>query len=104
MGRDLKKAIREQKLELERLLAEKMLDRAPMDKVDVTSHLAQAIVGMRRSGKSVVCRTAMKNSGVMYGYVDFDENYPAAIAELEAAGIEQYVAEVNRQLKEYMGE
>ena len=40
MGRDLKKAIREQKLELERLLAKKMLDREPMGKVDVTSRLA----------------------------------------------------------------
>jgi hypothetical protein len=39
---------------------------------------------------------------ILYGYVDFDENYPAAIAELEAAGINEYVAEVNRQLQEYM--
>ncbi len=94
MGRDLKKAIREQKLELERLLAEKMLDRAPMDKVDVTSHLAQAIVGMRRSGKSVVCRTAMKNSGVMYGYVDFDDEVLAKIDASELDDVLQVVYEV----------
>ena len=51
------------------------------------------------------CNEAWKKMApILYGYVDFDENYPAAIAELEAAGIEQYVAEVNRQLKEYMGE
>jgi predicted AAA+ superfamily ATPase len=94
MGRDLKKAIREQKLELERLLAEKMLDRAPMDKVDVTSRLAQAIVGMRRSGKSVVCRMAMKNSGVVYGYVDFDDEVLAKIDASELDDVLQVVYEV----------
>ena len=51
MGRSLKKAIQEQKLELERLQAEKMLERAPMGKVEVNSPLAQAVVGMRRSGE-----------------------------------------------------
>ena len=73
MGRSLKKAIQEQKLELERLQAEKMLERAPMGKVEVNSPLAQAVVGMRRSGKSVVCRKAMRDSSVAYGYVDFDD-------------------------------
>ena len=38
----------------------------------------------------------------MYGYVDFDENYPAAIAELEAAGINEYVDEMNRQLDAFL--
>ena len=94
MGRDLKKAIREQKLELERLLAEKMLDREPMGKVDVTSRLAQAVVGMRRSGKSVVCRTAMRNSGVAYGYVDFDDEVLAKIDASELDDVLQAVYEV----------
>jgi len=35
------------------------------------------------------------------GYVDFDTNYPAAVEELKAAGIDEYVAEVQRQLDEY---
>ena len=49
------------------------------------------------------CNEAWKKMApILYGYVDFDENYPAAIAELEAAGINEYVAEVNRQLQEYM--
>ena len=94
MGRDLKKAIREQRLELERLLAEKMLDREPMNKIDVASHLAQAIVGMRRSGKSVVCRTAMRNSGVAYGYVDFDDEVLAKIDASELDDVLQAVYEV----------
>ena len=49
------------------------------------------------------CNEAWKKiAPILYGYVDFDENYPAAIAELEAAGINDYVAEVNRQLQEYI--
>ena len=39
---------------------------------------------------------------ILYGYVDFETEYPKAIAELEAAGINEYVAEVNRQLHEFM--
>jgi putative aldouronate transport system substrate-binding protein len=36
------------------------------------------------------------------GYVDFDANYPAALAELKAAGMDAYVAEVQRQLDAFM--
>ena len=38
---------------------------------------------------------------ILYGYVDFDENYPVALQELKDAGIDEYVAEVQRQLDEY---
>ena len=94
MGRSLKKAIQEQKLELERLQAEKMLERAPMDKVEVNSPLAQAVVGMRRSGKSVVCRKAMMDSSVAYGYVDFDDEVLAKIDASELDDVLQSVYEV----------
>ena len=40
---------------------------------------------------------------VEYEFKDYDEEYEAAIKELEDAGINEYVAEVNRQLQEYMG-
>ena len=49
------------------------------------------------------CNEAWKKlAPILYGDEDFDENYDAAIAELEAAGINEYVAEVNRQLQEFM--
>ena len=49
------------------------------------------------------CNEAWKKMApILYGYVDFDENYPAALAELEAAGINDYVAEVNRQLEAFI--
>ena len=55
MGRNLRKIIEDQKVELARLQAQDMLDRVLMKTVDVFGHLAQAVIGMRRSGKSVVC-------------------------------------------------
>ncbi len=38
------------------------------------------------------------------GFVDFDTNYPAAVQKLKDAGIDAYVAEVQRQLDEYFKE
>lgn len=94
MSRDLRKIIEEQKVELERLQAQEMLDREPMKKVDVFSSLAQAVIGMRRSGKSVVCRKAMKDSGVTYGYVDFDDETLAKIDASELDAVLQTVYDV----------
>lgn len=38
---------------------------------------------------------------IMYGFVDFDSNYDDALAKLKEAGIDEYVAEVQRQLDAY---
>ena len=38
---------------------------------------------------------------IMYGFVDYEENYQAALDALKAAGIDEYIAEVQRQLDEY---
>lgn len=51
----------------------------------------------------IACIEAYKKiDPILYGYVDFETEYPKAIAKLEAAGINEYVAEVNRQLQEFM--
>ena len=94
MSRNLRKIIEDQKVELARLQAQDMLDRVPMKKVDVFSHLAQAVIGMRRSGKSVVCRKAMKDSGAAYGYVDFDDETLAKIEASDLDSVLQVVYEV----------
>ena len=73
MKRDLAKIVQEQRRELERLLQVKMLERKPMGRIDVGSPLAQAVLGMRRSGKSVLCRMALAQANVKFGYVDFDD-------------------------------
>ena len=102
MGRSIKKAVQEQQLELERLQAEKTLDRAAVGMIDVSSPLAQAVVGMRRSGKSVACRMAMKKSGVAFGYVDFDDEALAKIAASELDDVLQAVYDVYGQVEHFL--
>lgn len=41
---------------------------------------------------------------ILYGYVDWDENYENALSEMKAAGVDEYVAEFNRQLAEFMAQ
>lgn len=85
MERNFTKIIREQKAELEGLLKIAMQPRDSLRKVDIESPLAQAVLGLRRSGKSVICRMALQNSRVSFGYVDFDDE---ALASLEASDLD----------------
>lgn len=89
--RNFEKVIQEQKNELERLLATRFLDREPMLRVDTDSSLAQAVLGMRRAGKSVICRQAMKSGGIPFGYVDFDDE---ALAKLTADNLDDVLQTV----------
>ena len=41
---------------------------------------------------------------ILYGYVDYDENYPAAAEAMKNAGIDKLLEEYNRQLAEYMAQ
>lgn len=41
---------------------------------------------------------------VLYGYVDWDENYDKALTEMKNAGVDEYVAEFNRQLAEFLAQ
>ena len=73
MARNLTKVIQEQKLELERLQAEKMLERSSMKKVDVNGSLAQAQQLDAERGEVVVelasAVEALRNSGDMLAKV-----------------------------------
>ena len=85
MARSIPQIINEQKFELERLLGQPVLPREAMRRVDPGSPLAQVVLGMRRSGKSVICRTALKSAGIQFGYVDFDDE---ALARLSADNLD----------------
>lgn len=41
--------------------------------VDLKSHLAQVVIGVRRSGKSTMCRKVLREAGVKAAYVNFDD-------------------------------
>ncbi|MFC4597112.1 ABC transporter substrate-binding protein [Cohnella hongkongensis] len=43
-------------------------------------------------------------AAIRSGFVDFDKEYPKAVQQLKAAGIDEYVAEVQRQLDEFLAD
>ncbi len=73
MSRNFEKIVLEQREELRHLLVQDVLFRSSMRSVEVNSPFAQAVLGMRRAGKSVVCRKALSDAGVAFGYVNFDD-------------------------------
>ncbi len=41
--------------------------------IDLKSHLAQVVIGVRRSGKSTLCRKVLREADVKAAYVNFDD-------------------------------
>lgn len=41
--------------------------------VDLKSRLAQVVIGVRRSGKSTLCRKILREAGVNAAYINFDD-------------------------------
>jgi len=102
MARSLEKIVVEQREELKRLLAQDVLPRGPMKRIDVESPLAQAVLGMRRAGKSVVCRMALKDSGVDFGYVDFDDEALSKITDEQLDDVLQAVYSVYGHVNHFL--
>jgi len=74
------KVIENQKRELEILLkTPDIVDRTAESRLILDSSLAQIVSGIRRSGKSVLCRMALCHAGVSFGYVDFDDEHFGSI-------------------------
>ena len=84
--RNYEKILANQKVELERLMSEPdIIDRAPSASIDLNSPVAQIVTGIRRCGKSVLCRLALKRAGRAFGYVDFDDE---ALDGIEASDLD----------------
>lgn len=65
--------IEDQKKELAMMLGEKgVIVRQRESGLVLDSTLAQFVTGIRRCGKSVLCRSALAKAGVDFGYVNFD--------------------------------
>lgn len=63
----------EQLEELSLLRNERLVPRAEQGRINLKSKLAQVVIGVRRSGKSTLCFTALETAGVSYAYVNFDD-------------------------------
>ena len=76
---DLRQVLYDQKEEISRLNTSELCDRAEESLFDLQSSLAQVVIGVRRSGKSTLCMKVLIESGVAYGYVNFDDENLAGL-------------------------
>ncbi len=71
--RIINQVVQEQRLELQSYADEQYCSRREEALVDVDSRRAQVVVGVRRSGKSVLCYNVMQQHLQDFAYVNFDD-------------------------------
>ena len=76
---DIRQILYDQKEEISRLDTKFLCSRVEERLFDLQSNLAQVVIGVRRSGKSTLCTKVLKESGVMFGYVNFDDEQLAGL-------------------------
>lgn len=70
---DFKKILSDQREELDHLDLSALVPRMEGRQINLKSKLAQVVIGVRRSGKSTLCQKVLLESGVKFGYVNFDD-------------------------------
>lgn len=76
---DIKQILYDQKEEITNLNTSDLCNRVEEGLFDLQSSLAQVVIGVRRSGKSTICMKVLKESGVSFGYVNFDDEQLAGL-------------------------
>ena len=71
--RTLELVLTEQKEELAYKSRSRFCYRKEEELVNLDSHQAQVVIGVRRSGKSTLCFNLLQRAGVKYAYVNFDD-------------------------------
>lgn len=69
----------EQKEETKNYDTQKWVSRKEESLFEFDSKLAQVVIGVRRSGKSVLCHKVLRERGVRYAYVNFDDDRLASL-------------------------
>ena len=76
---NIKQILYDQKEEIASLNTSDLCRRVEEGAFDLQSSLAQVVIGVRRSGKSTLCMKVLKDSGVSFGYVNFDDEQLAGL-------------------------
>lgn len=71
--RIIEQVLSEQKEELTILRNLNFCSRKEEEQVDLDSNLAQVVIGVRRSGKSILCYNVLKSNSEKFAYVNFDD-------------------------------
>lgn len=70
---DFRRILSDQRSELDNLDLSALVPRTEETLINLNSKLAQIVIGVRRSGKSTLCQKVLLESGVNFGYVNFDD-------------------------------
>ncbi len=70
---EIVRILTDQKKELEKIDVSTLCPRREESQFELDSPLAQVVIGVRRSGKSMLCLKTLVQSGKKFGYVDFDD-------------------------------
>lgn len=71
---DFERILQEQRAELESVDLDALVRRDEESELNLDSPLAQIVIGVRRSGKSVLCQKVLLQSGVRFAYINFDDD------------------------------
>ena len=70
---DIVGILHDQQQELKAIDVGQFCSRQEENFFDFASSLAQVVIGVRRSGKSTLCIKMLKEKGIRFGYVNFDD-------------------------------
>jgi len=68
-----KQVLLDQQKEKNEILLENLIARREEVYFDLSSKLAQIVIGVRRCGKSTICHKVLKKNNINYAYVNFDD-------------------------------
>lgn len=75
----LKEILLDQQEELKDTDLTILINRFEEPRLHLDSRLAQVVIGVRRSGKSILCYKVLQQSGINYAYVNFDDERLATL-------------------------
>lgn len=75
----LERILRDQREELMSIDYSALVTRREETEIDLTSNLAQIVIGVRRCGKSTLCQKVLSQSNVCFAYVNFDDEELASL-------------------------
>lgn len=90
---DFLKILTDQKDELDNVNVTKLIKRKEEADIHLDSQLAQVVIGVRRCGKSTLCKKVLIESGVIFGYINFDDE---RLVDLKASHFDELLQALYR--------
>ncbi len=91
--RNLELILSDQRQELFNTDCKALLSRKEEKNIDLNSKLAQVVIGVRRSGKSILCQKVLIESKVKFAYINFDDEN---LADIHVEGLNDIVETLYR--------